>query len=300
MASSDTKEIDLSPKNVKRLYNVVCPYCATPLSDANRTKEHVIGTRFVPKGRFDGTWNLIVNACASCNNIKSDLEDDISAITMQPDAYGLYPVDDDELVAESRRKAAKSASRETGKPVKDSAAQMKIDGEPMRGMSMNFSFTAPPQLDDKRAFELAHMQLMAFFFLITYQEKQLRGWRWPGEFMTFLHTRRSDWGNASWIGFMAATKEWDMRLHARTADEFFCCSIKRHPVAECWAWAIQWNHQHRLAGFLGDRAAAQLIVDGIRPDPMQSIQLGPNRHIRMRRDTPLAPEADELFPSTEG
>src|SRR6185369_3480458 len=128
---------------------------------------------------------------------------------------------------------------------------------------MDFSFTSPPQVDDERVYELARMQLQAFFFVITSKDDLERGWWWPGEFMPYLHSRRSDWGSKQWLGFMQVTKDWDMRVHAIGANEFFCCSMKRHPKAECWAWALEWNHQHRLAGFLDDRNAAQVIVDSI-------------------------------------
>ena len=42
----------------------------------------MIGRRFVPKGKLNNQWNLIVRVCIKCNNKKSDLEDDISAISM--------------------------------------------------------------------------------------------------------------------------------------------------------------------------------------------------------------------------
>lgn len=278
-----------------RLHNVVCPYCGAVLSDTTRTKEHVIGRKFIPRGKLDAQWNLILNACSSCNNTKSDLEDDISAISMQPDAYGNFAVDDAALAADSRRKAGNSASRKTHKPVKDSNPELKFSVEPMRGLSMDFSFTGPAQVDDTRAFELARLQLLAFFFLITYKKVQERGWCWTGEYSPFLHTRKSDWGNASWKGFMATTKDWDMRLHALTADQFFCCIIKRHPQAECWSWAIQWNHQHRLAGFLGNRGVAQAIVNALPTDTLEHVQLGPNKYVRIKQDTALVPEDDNLF-----
>lgn len=69
-----------------RLHNVVCPYCGATLASDSTTKEHVVGRKFVPKGPLENEWNLILNACRPCNNQKADLEHDISAITMQPDA----------------------------------------------------------------------------------------------------------------------------------------------------------------------------------------------------------------------
>lgn len=295
MREADADVIQYPPNRVLRLHNVVCPYCGGPLNDSCRTKEHVIGRKFVPRGKLDAQWNLIVNACRTCNGKKSDLEDDISAISMQPDAHGRFGVEDDELAAEARRKAVNSASRKTRKRVKDSGSKLKLSTQLMQGATMDFSFSGPPQVDDARAFELARMQLQAFFFMITYKDEAQRGWWWPGEFMPFIHTRKSDWGNALWKGFMQATKSWDLRVHALAADGFFCCSLKRHPSAECWSWAIQWNHQHRLAGFIGNRGAAQSIVDGIRSDELKHIQLGPAGYIRFRQDVPLSEAEDILF-----
>ncbi len=284
------------PSNrVHRLHNVVCPYCGMALTDAVREKEHVIGRNFVPRGKLNAQWNLILNACGTCNKRKSGYEDDISAISMQPDAYGKFGVDDPDLVSEAQRKAANSGSRRTGKPVKDSAGELKFGVAPFPGMSMDFSFTSPPQVDDKRAYELAHMQLQAFFFMITYNDDLKRGWYWPGEYMPYLHSRKSDWGSKQWLGFMQATKDWDMRVHAMGANQFFHCSIKRHPTAECWAWALEWNHQHRLAGFLGDRIAAQVIANDIPAEELNQISLAPNRFIRFRQDVPLADADDILF-----
>jgi hypothetical protein len=286
---------ELPPNRVKRLHNVVCPYCGAALTNAVREKEHVIGRNFVPRGKLQAQWNLIVNACRTCNRRKSGFEDDISAITMQPDAYGKFGVDDPDLVAEARRKAARSGSRTTGKAVKDSMSELKFSVVPMPGMSIDFSFVAPPQAENDRAYELARMQLQAFFFMITYNESLQRGWWWPGEFMPYLHSRKSDWGSKQWLGFMRVTRDWDTRVHAVGANEFFCCSIRRHPTAECWSWAFEWNCQHRLAGFLGNRQTAQAIVNAIPPEELSEITLGPNRFIRFRADVALADDDDTLF-----
>jgi hypothetical protein len=67
------------------LENLTCTYCGTSFARVGYTKEHVIGRRFVPKGKLNKHWNLIVRACESCNTRKSDLEDDLSSIFMQPD-----------------------------------------------------------------------------------------------------------------------------------------------------------------------------------------------------------------------
>ena len=102
------------------LKNVTCPYCAAALDPDTRTKEHVIGRRFVPKGSTENRWNLILRACSVCNNKKSDLEDDIAAITMYFHTTGLASTEDPTARAEAMRRGPKSGSRKTGKPVADS------------------------------------------------------------------------------------------------------------------------------------------------------------------------------------
>src|ERR1700692_1203361 len=72
------------------LKNCICGYCDADLSSDNRTTEHLVGRRFVPKGSLENQWNLIFKACRPCNGTKSELEDDISATTLQPDAIGRY------------------------------------------------------------------------------------------------------------------------------------------------------------------------------------------------------------------
>ena len=117
------------PSNqVSRLNNVSCAYCGVTLSEAPADKEHVIGRGFIPKGKLAGCWNLIVRACRACNAYKADLEDDISAITMQTDRLGPFGHDDATGTSEAVRKAGKSFSRRTGKLVKNSHEQFTIRG----------------------------------------------------------------------------------------------------------------------------------------------------------------------------
>ncbi len=106
------------------LNNETRVYCGAELTAASRTKEHVIGRRFVPKGKLNQQWNLIVWACKTCNGLKADLENDLSAISMQPEASGKFAEPDQVLADESRRKAARATSRRTRKLVKDSTERL--------------------------------------------------------------------------------------------------------------------------------------------------------------------------------
>lgn len=101
-----TEELKELPVNKPvKLKNLTCVYCSTVLSKVKSNDEHVIGRKFVPKGTLNNYWNLIVRACEVCNNKKSDLEDDISSITMQPDLNGTHIIDDETLTSDSIRKS---------------------------------------------------------------------------------------------------------------------------------------------------------------------------------------------------
>lgn len=125
----DSDVILHDPSKPMLLRNTVCAYCGVQLTASNATKEHVVGRKFVPTGKLDKRWNLILRTCSPCNTRKSELEDDIAAISMQPDVFGKYPVTDDALVTSAKRKAEGSMSRKTKKPVKDSQAQLTVSGK---------------------------------------------------------------------------------------------------------------------------------------------------------------------------
>ena len=153
------------------LENITCTYCGCTLeNDSNNTKEHVIGRRFVPKGTLDGSWNLIVRACKNCNSIKSDLENDISAITLAGKMWFDTSTSDESAIIEAERKAKNSISNKTKKSVKYSQENIKINMLFKNGVKMTFNMTAPPQVDENRIFQLAEFKLRAFFYFITYNK----------------------------------------------------------------------------------------------------------------------------------
>lgn len=160
-----------------KLNNRYCPYCGCDLeniSKRERGRDHVIGRRFPPKGYLEGEWNLIVNACCKCNSRKGDLERDISAITLHPDAA----LDDEDRQAEFKRKATRTYSARTKKLVAASNKRVLI-GLPGDGQTKLFTLDAPPQIDDERVLDLAHFQLRAFFYMLTYDDDSQSGLLWP-------------------------------------------------------------------------------------------------------------------------
>ena len=160
------------------LNNETCPYCGTELDETTATKEHVVGRNFVPKGKLNSSWNLILRACSTCNVRKSELEDDLSAISMSPDASGTFAHTDSALHSQAERKG-RSVHRRTKKSVAESAENFTLTGKPLPNLSMSVSFVAPPQADPQRIVELSRMQIAAFFYgVMTYKPELRRGGFW--------------------------------------------------------------------------------------------------------------------------
>tara|TARA_R110002073_G_scaffold120601_2_gene262695 strand:- start:33928 stop:34836 length:909 start_codon:yes stop_codon:yes gene_type:complete len=287
---------DIPTNQPMRLSNQNCAYCGQEFdASLHKTKEHVVARRFVPKGSMDGAWNLIANACEPCNRAKADLEDDISAITMLPDQYGRYAVEDPRLKETAERKAAKSGSRKTGKAVAKSGETSTVEAS-SGSLKMSFGFSANPQIDQKRIFSLANFHWRAFFYMITYSKETQRGGCVPGQFMPVGNANRMDWGNDQMRWFMGATDEWDPRLKLVTADGYFKKSIRRDPSGlEVWAWALEWNQNQRVIGFAGKRECLDVMAEDLPMLRTTTIAQSPGRFVRYRKEIPLEPEDDTLF-----
>lgn len=291
-----TKELRELPLNrAVVLDNVTCPYCGDLLNESNNTKEHVIGRRFVPKGVLNRNWNLIVRACRDCNSAKSILENDISAITQAGKHwFGANAPEEGEL-EEAKRKARNSTSLRTGKPVLDSQEAINIEVPFGPGGVFKFNMVAPPQMDQERIFHLARMQMMAFFYFITYNQDTKRGGFWPQGFYLVSEAHHGDWGNALHRSFMSAVVAWEPRWVGNTAEGYFKSMIRRHPNAECWSWALEWNNNYRVVGFFGDKDAAQELVDGFEKPMMSSSKTKDGGAIHFRSDISLDENEDLLF-----
>jgi hypothetical protein len=235
------------------LHNQNCVYCGRKFDHhVIKTKEHVIGRRFVPKGSLNAQWNLIVNACSQCNGKKADLENDLSAIFMQPDAFGRYAVDDPRLRADATNKALKAISRRTKKTIIDSNEEIIIRTYFDKKANISFNLTAVAQADENRILELAAYHVRGFFYLITYKSEVKTGAPIPGLFALAADARRADWGNSRMLGFVSVTKSWDVRFFDNGADGFFKLWIRRKDEGVgLWAWALEWNHSFRAVGFFG-------------------------------------------------
>lgn len=224
----------LSPYQLDTLDNEICPYCGTLLG-IDATEDHVIGRRFVPIGTLHRSGNVRLKSCPSCNNHKkSRLENDISAITMQPDAWGGLACDDKVLRAESSRKIS-SESRLTGKPVSKSAVEEIVNISFNPQVNFSFRYGGPPQLHPERVFELARLQLCGFAYWMSFDKKQRRGKWLPGVFKPLQFAYRGDWGNPAMLAFMNLVADWTDGLVAVFADGFFKVAIRQDPTSPCWS-----------------------------------------------------------------
>jgi hypothetical protein len=281
----------LPPSKAVRLDNCTCLYCgALGTDETPLTVEHVVGRRFVPKGSLAGSWALIGNDCDPCNARKAELEDDISAITLQPDLGESH--NDPLLAAEAARKAKGSFSRRTKKVVGKSQEEGSVEGKMMSSMDVKFGFISPPQLIESRVHELAHMHLQGFFYLMSYNETERRGGFLPGTVGFVANANRPDWGNPLLCGFAKLTDRWPPQLDCICAGGFFKIAMRRETEeSPLWSFALEWNISHRIVGFFGDLGRAQAHVDAL-PQLQWKRWDATSRY---RTEIALEPEHDTLF-----
>jgi len=271
--------------------SLTCAYCGrVETSNERLTDDHVVGRNFVPTGSFATGWSLIVRACDECNNVKSDLEDDISAITLAPDLGKTH--EEPELAALASRKATKSISRMTKKPVAQSHGEVTIKGKLMSVADVSFGFVMPPEIDAERVMQLARYHVQGFFHMITFDEAVRSGGFIPGEFDSVNIARGPDFGNSLQRSFAELVIGWDVHVVGEGANGHFKIAIRREPAgAETWSYALEWNRSLRNIGFFGDLQAAQQYVDLLHP--LKFRQIDPMH--RMREEVALAEDEDVLF-----
>ena len=285
--------MELNNNQPTRLDNRRCAYCFAEFLPPNKPqKEHVIGRNFVPRGALEKFWNLHLNACNTCNQAKSRLENDISAITMVS-TQANWPERDEKLALQAKRKG-KAISLRTGKPVFDSCENLEIKGK-LGAASIAFSLRAQPQLDEERIFELAYYQICAFHFFLTYNHISREGYRWIGKFMSVQALMRSDWGNPVAAAFASLVADWPYRLHANTAEGYLRVLIKKHPEEAVWSWALQWNKNWRVFGFYGDETVRMRLAAALVPGQAALTWNALPEGWRSRREIPLDDAGDKIF-----
>jgi hypothetical protein len=258
-------------------------------------EEHVIGRNFVPRGALQGSWNLIVQACEPCNTAKSDLEDDISAITMQPHPTGRHASSDPRLITTAKRKARGFFSRLTSKSVELSAERFDFQHS-MGPMTLDFRFDAPPQVDNVRVFHLSAYHVRVFFFWQTYDQTLCRGSIWTGDFAPVHLAPHDDWGNPVHRWFMREVAGWEHRVLAIGADGFFKVLLRQKVDPPVLAWALEWTQNFRIIGFCGDPANIDAVAASKPTLDLHLIQEVPGQYSRYyRMHEVLAPTEDDFF-----
>lgn len=288
--------IEYDPRKHIRLSNINCSYCGRLFDHhVKKTKEHVIGRNFVPNGALLGEWNLILNACTDCNGQKAELENDLSAITMQPDITGRHVNDDELLREESLRKETGAVSRKTGKPVKDSKGTMSVSYN-APSVQMTFGLLYPAQVDFERVCRLAYFHIIGFFFMQTFDAKTRRGGFPLGEFYPVIHADKADWGNDVMQWFMQETSTWDVRLFAITAKEYFKLKFYKSQNG-LMAWAVEWNQKTRCIGFWGQPEEISVTLERMPELKRERISGDTHNGLFMRTEKSLPAEKDIMFSS---
>lgn len=278
------------------LLNLTCPYCYVDLASTTANKEHVVGRRFVPKGTLHQSESLILRACEDCNNRKSDLEDDISAISMQPDLALGFAARDPQLIADAKRKGEESRDRLSGRPISSCVDQLTNGGSLVPGVHVSFTLVCPPQLDN----ELAHYQARGFFYALSYDTDARRGYPWPGGgFFPVTYSPRTDWGNVMQRWFMQTVATWQPRVVGPLARGYFQVAIRRNPAAEVWSCAFEWNRTVRVIAFFGHHETIMDLAKQIPTVPLDVVGRYPGGgELRMRPEIALAEADDVLFAAT--
>lgn len=272
--------------------NMTCAYCGRLFSvSIPRTRDHVIGRKFVPPGTIKADdWNLILGACVICNNGKSQLEDEISAITLYPEIGHTHS--DPNLHAIATHKAAGASSRATGKKVADSIETTSMSFRLSPQATMTLNFVAPPILRHDAVLELAGAHVQAFFYYLTYSEALKTGRFLPAQFLWSSWARSLDWGNRRLSWFTNETKGWPSMFAGVAAQGFFRIKLGRRAAdSQLGSFALEWNRSLRIVGFFGSQEEFDVISNTLQS---RSEELMSSRH-QLREEIALDPVDDTLF-----
>lgn len=272
------------------LSNQHCLYCSRFVgagSELESDKEHLINRRIAAPGLLGGAnaFNFIFRACKPCNEEKARLEEHISAVTLLTS-----PGREDPLIdAAARAKGASSFDRRHRRAVAEVRNQFRIRMGPF-----TFGLTSAAQLDPNAVRVLAFRHVQGIFSLVASRDprrtettKVLSG----HEFGFFASYPYRDWGNPQLLEIVRRVDGYERVADITTADGFFRASLRPGPDGEPWFWALEWNQNLRVVGWIGDPETP--------PEPFNDLptvawhQLDANN--RVRHEIPLPDDAEDLM-----
>lgn len=271
--------------------NQHCLYCGGFVGEGGieSDKEHLIGRRMTPRGLMaDPTsFNFIFRACRPCNAAKAALEDQVAAVTLLTSPGR----EDPKVDADARRKASSSIDRRHRLPVDEVRNEMKIS----IGGIFTFTTVAPAQLPQAVIKALAFCHVQGLFSLATSSDPtttlgtRLLPW---AEFGFFGSWPYRDWGNPQLIEIAHRAHAMDRVAEITTADGFFRAALRKPPGQGPWFWALEWNQNYRVSGWIGNPNEAPPVYRDL-PDAGWKVV---DERTRMRHERPLdEAEPDLLF-----
>lgn len=276
-------------RNPKRS-NQHCVYCGGFVgfgASIESDKEHLINRRIAASGLLADSkaFNFIFRACRPCNAEKADLEEHISAVTLLTSPGREDPVID----AAARAKAAVSFDRRHRRPIGQVRNTFNIALGPV-----SFGLVSAAQADPKAIRLLAFRHVQGVFSLCTSPDPRrsettrlLSG----AKFGFFDAYPYRDWGNPKLLEIARRTYGYARLAEITTADGFFRIALRPGPDGGPWFWALEWNQNLRVVGWIGDPFDPPAPFQNL--PPLTWYRTSPTE--RIRQETPLAKDAEDLL-----
>ncbi|QTC88410.1 hypothetical protein [Brevundimonas pondensis] len=270
--------------------NQHCLYCGEFVgvgSVVESDKEHLINRRIAAPGLMADpkAFNFIFRACKRCNREKAEIEDHISAVTLLTS-----PGREDPLIdAVACAKAAASFDRRRGQPVGQVRHEFKVAMGPF-----TFGMIAGAQVEPDAIRLLAFRHVQGIFSLCTSLDPRrsettrlLSGDRF-GFFSAYSYR---DWGNPKLLEIARRAHGYVRLAEFTTADGFFRAALRPGPEGDPWFWALEWNQNYRIVGWIGDPFTPPAPFQDL--PPLTWHRISPTD--RIREEAPLPENAEDLL-----
>ena len=94
---------------------------------------------------------------------------------------------------------------------------------------------------------------------------------------------------------MDAVVGWEPRVLGDCASGYFRIAIRKHPEAACWSWAMEWNKNIRLAGYIGNESEVDELVGTLPRLGATVIERRDDGHTAFRTEQGLVEADDHMF-----